>query len=72
MAFDKSYIEFGALIPVGKTLRIYRDRFKYLALEVGYPISRAIWSGEKLIVYLEDGSARIYTDRFAYTPLRVR
>ena len=70
MAFDKSYIEFGALIPVGKTLRIYRDRFKYLSLEVGRPVNHAIWSGEKLIVYLEDGSARIYTDRFSYTPLR--
>jgi hypothetical protein len=72
MAFDKSYIEFGALIPEGKSLRIYRDRFKYLVLNVGASVTHAIWNGDKLIVYLGDGSARIYTDRFSYTPLRLR
>jgi hypothetical protein len=64
--WEQSFTECGVVKVEGINIKVYKDRFNYILIKVGKPIRMALWNGNILNVYLEDGKIRRYKDRLNY------
>jgi hypothetical protein len=53
---------YGVIKIDGSTVKLYRATYTYENLYVGRPVDRAVWMGNALVVYLQDGTTRRYSD----------
>lgn len=66
MAWDKKYIDFGVVKIQKNTIKVYKDQFTALPLSMDSTVRNALWTGDELTVYLENGKVRKYKDQFTY------
>lgn len=66
MAWDKKYIDFGVVKTDKKTIKVYKDQFTAIPLTMDSNVKNALWTGDELTVYLENGKVRRYKDQFSY------
>lgn len=68
MAWESKYVNYGVIKIYQKTsVQVFKAPGLYLFVDIGKPIRNAQWQGNVLIVQLEDGTVRRYTDRYAFT-----
>ncbi len=68
--FESNYQNFGVIQVIQTQIKIYKDLYSYMIINVGRPIMSAIWSNGVLNVRLSDGSVRRYSGPYSYTELR--
>jgi len=68
--FESNYQNFGVIQVIQTQIKIYKDLYSYMIINVGRPIMSAIWSNGVLNVHLSDGSVRRYSGPYSYTELR--
>ena len=66
MAWSSKFVEFGVAKTEGDKVKVYQDKFTFLTLSIGKPVKYAVWSGNELTVYLQDGKVRKYRDQFTF------
>lgn len=66
MAWDSKYVNFGVVKVEGDKVKVYLDRFSYVTISIGKPVTNAIWTGGELNVYTSDGKVRRYKDQHSY------
>jgi hypothetical protein len=64
--FNPIYENFGVIKVDGNRINIYKDVCNYQNINVGAPVSHAIWNSGFLIVYLRSGEARRYRDHYYF------
>ena len=48
-------------------VKLYSSQTSYIIINVGQPVNEARWSGDSLVVYLDNGKVRRYTTQTTYT-----
>lgn len=69
MAWESNYVTFGVTKIDRNNVKVYKDRFNYVTVNVGKQITNANWAGGELNITLSDGKVRRYKDRFNYTTI---
>lgn len=69
MAWESNDVNFGVTKIDGNNVKVYKDRFNYVTVNVGKQITNAGWAGGELNITLSDGKVRRYKDRFNYTTI---
>lgn len=68
--FESNYQSFGVIQVINSQIKIYKDIYSYMIINVGRPIMSAIWANGSLNVHLTDGSIRRYSGPYSYTEIR--
>lgn len=66
MAFDKRYVDSGILKIDGKKIKVYSTGGTHITIDAGSDVRSANWSGNELIVHLDNGKTRRYSYEGSY------
>ena len=66
MAWESEYVNYGVLIPEGNKVKVYKDQYNYITVDVDKTITNANWAGGGLDITMSDGYARRYSDQYNY------
>jgi hypothetical protein len=61
--WEQSYVNFGVVRVERSRVLVYKDPLNKITIETGRPVQMALWNGQELNVYLEDGRIRRYRDK---------
>jgi hypothetical protein len=62
--WDPKFAECGVVKVEYTRVRVFKDRYNYVTIDVGRPVQTALWGGDGCLnVYLGDGRVRRYRDR---------
>jgi hypothetical protein len=50
-------------------VRVFKDQYNHITIDVGTPVQMALWNGDILNVYLGNGKVRRYKDRVNYSTM---
>lgn len=68
--WEPKFIQCGVVKVEGTRLRVFKDQYNYVTIDVGTPIQMALWGGDgNLNVYLHNGRVRRYRDRVNYVTM---
>lgn len=66
MGWDKKYINYGVVKINKNNIKVYKDQFTAIPISTDSSVRNALWTGDELTVYLENGKVRKYVDQFTY------
>jgi hypothetical protein len=58
--FDREFIDYGAVIVNGNLVKVHSSSQFGININVGQEVDRAYWSGNHIIVVLNNGKIRRY------------
>jgi hypothetical protein len=61
MSWDRKFIDYGIVAVEGQKVKVYSNPQFCINIDVGKDIQSAYWSGDSVIVVLENGETRQYT-----------
>jgi hypothetical protein len=64
--WETKFINFGLAKADGNSVKVYENKFSYVTLSIGEKVSYAVWAGDELNVFLENGKARRYKNKFSW------
>ena len=64
--WDPKIIQCGVVKVDNSRIRVFKGQYNYFTIDVGKPVQIALWGGDCLNVYLQDGRVRRYRDRVNY------
>lgn len=67
--WDPRIINCGVVRVEHTRIKVYKDQYNYLTIDVGKPVQMALWNGDILNVYLMDGRVRRYKDKVNYSTM---
>lgn len=65
----EEFANYGVLKVLDHSILIYKSNVSWSVVEVSAPIRSAMWQGNGLIVQLETGVTRRYSDMYTYTSI---
>ena len=65
--WDPKIIHCGVVRVEYSRIKVYKDQYNFITIDVGTPVQMALWSGDILNVYLGNGKVRRYKDRVNYS-----
>jgi hypothetical protein len=67
--WDPKFINCGVVRVEYNRVRVFKDQYNSITIDVGTPVQMALWSGDILNVYLGNGRVRRYKDRVNYSTM---
>lgn len=67
--WDPKFIQCGVVRVEYNRVRVFKDQYNSITIDVGTPVQMALWSGDVLNVYLGNGRVRRYKDRVNYSTM---
>jgi hypothetical protein len=67
--WDPKFIQCGVVRVEYNRVRVFKDQYNSITIDVGTPVQMALWSGDILNVYLGSGKVRRYKDRVNYSTM---
>jgi hypothetical protein len=67
--WDPKIIHCGVVRVEYSRIKVYKDQYNFITIDVGTPVQMALWSGDVLNVYLGNGKVRRYKDRVNYSTM---
>jgi hypothetical protein len=67
--WDPKFIQCGVVRVEYTRIRVFKDQYNSITIDVGTPVQMALWSGDVLNVYLGNGKVRRYKDRVNYSTM---
>jgi hypothetical protein len=67
--WDPKFIQCGVVRVEYNRVRVFKDQYNSITIDVGAPVQMALWSGDILNVYLGSGKVRRYKDRVNYSTM---
>lgn len=67
--WDSKFIHCGVVRVEHSRIRVFKDQYNSITIDVGTPVQMALWNGNILNVYLGNGRIRRYKDRVNYSTM---
>jgi hypothetical protein len=67
--WDPKIINCGVVRIEYNRIKVYKDQYNFITIDVGVPVQMALWNGGVLNVYLGNGKVRRYKDRVNYSTM---
>ena len=67
--WDPKIIHCGVVRIEYNRIKVYKDQYNFITIDVGVPVQMALWNGGGLNVYLGNGKVRRYKDRVNYSTM---
>jgi hypothetical protein len=67
--WDPKFIQCGVVRVEYNRVRVFKDQYNSITIDVGTPVQMALWNGDVLNVYLGNGRVRRYKDRVNYSTM---
>ena len=67
--WDPKFIQCGVVRVEYNRVRVFKDQYNSITIDVGTPVQMALWNGDILNVYLGNGKVRRYKDRVNYSTM---
>ena len=67
--WDPKFIQCGVVRVEYNRVRVFKDQYNSITIDVGTPVQMALWSGDILNVDLGSGKVRRYKDRVNYSTM---
>lgn len=67
--WDPKFIQCGVVRVEYTRIRVFKDQYNSITIDVGTPVQMALWNGDALNVYLGNGKVRRYKDRVNYSTM---
>jgi hypothetical protein len=67
--WDPKFIHCGVVRVEYSRVRVFKDQYNSITIDVGTPVQMALWNGDILNVYLGNGKVRRYKDRVNYSTM---
>jgi hypothetical protein len=67
--WDPKFIQCGVVRVEYTRIRVFKDQYNSITIDVGTPVQMALWNGNILNVYLGNGRIRRYKDRVNYSTI---
>jgi hypothetical protein len=67
--WDPKIIKCGVVRVEYNRVRVFKDQYNHITIDVGTPVQMALWNGDVLNVYLGNGKVRRYKDRVNYSTM---
>ena len=67
--WDPKIIHCGVVRIEYNRIKVYKDQYNFITIDVGVPVQMALWNGGFLNVYLGNGKVRRYKDRVNYSTM---
>jgi hypothetical protein len=67
--WDPKFIQCGVVRVEYNRVRVFKDQYNSITIDVGTPVQMALWNGNILNVYLGNGRIRRYKDRVNYSTI---
>jgi hypothetical protein len=67
--WDPKFIQCGVVRVEYTRIRVFKDQYNSITIDVGTPVQMALWNGDVLNVYLGNGKVRRYKDRVNYSTM---
>lgn len=66
MAWDVKYVKYALVKVECKKVKVYKDRYNFLTINIGENVNNAMWSGDEISVFLTNGKIRRYKDLYNF------
>ena len=67
--WDPKIIQCGVVRVEYTRIRVFKDQYNSITIDVGTPVQMALWNGDVLNGYLGNGKVRRYKDRVNYSTM---
>lgn len=67
--WDPKIIQCGVVRVEYTRVKVFKDQYNSITIDVGTPVQMALWNGFILNVYLGNGKIRRYKDRVNYSTI---
>jgi hypothetical protein len=67
--WDPKFMQCGVVRVEYNRIRVFKDQYNSITIDVGTPVQMALWNGDILNVYLGNGKVRRYKDRVNYSTM---
>ena len=67
--WDPKFIHCSVVRVEYNRVRVFKDQYNSITIDVGTPVQMALWNGDILNVYLGNGKVRRYKDRVNYSTM---
>ena len=67
--WDSKFIQCGVVRVEYTRVKVFKDQYNSITIDVGTPVQMALWNGDVLNVYLGNGKIRRYKDRVNYSTI---
>jgi hypothetical protein len=67
--WDSKFIHCGVVRVEYSRVKVFKDQYNSITIDVGTPVQMALWNGNILNVYLGNGRIRRYKDRVNYSTM---
>jgi hypothetical protein len=67
--WDSKFIHCGVVRVEYSRVKVFKDQYNSITIDVGTPVQMALWNGNILNVYLGNGRIRRYKDRVNYSTI---
>jgi len=67
--WDPKFMQCGVVRVEYNLIRVFKDQYNSITIDVGTPVQMALWNGNILNVYLCNGKVRRYKDRVNYSTM---
>jgi hypothetical protein len=67
--WDPKFMQCGVVRVEYNLIRVFKDQYNSITIDVGTPVQMALWNGDILNVYLGNGKVRRYKDRVNYSTM---
>ena len=67
--WDPKFIHCGVVRVEYNRVRVFKDQYNSITIDVGTPVQMALWNGDILNVYLGNGKVRRYKDSVNYSTM---
>jgi hypothetical protein len=67
--WDPKFMQCGVVRVEYNLIRVFKDQYNSITIDVGTPVQMALWNGNILNVYLGNGKVRRYKDRVNYSTM---
>ena len=67
--WDSKFIKCGVVLVEYTRVKVFKDQYNSITIDVGTPVQMALWNGHILSVYLGNGKIRRYKDRVNYSTI---
>jgi hypothetical protein len=67
--WDSKFIHCGVVRVEYSRIKVFKDQYNSITIDVGTPVQMALWNGNILNVYLGNGRIRRYKDRVNYSTM---
>ena len=67
--WDPKFMQCGVVRVEYNRIRVFKDQYNSITIDVGTPVQMSLWNGDILNVYLGNGKVRRYKDRVNYSTM---